>query len=181
MVKTKKKKEIKKEKELKLDLGCGPHPIEGFTGVDSMDFGQPIKADLTKKWKWKDNSVDEVNCSHTIEHFTNKERIHVFNELYRVMKVGAKCTITVPHWASIRAYGDLTHEWPPISEFFWYYLSKDWRKTNAPHTPLTCNFTATWGYSMHPLWQTKNQETQQFGLTHYREVAQDTIATIIKV
>ena len=175
---------VKKEstKRLALDLGCGPNKREGFIGVDIMQFDGKVDIvhDLRKKWPWKNNSVDEVHCSHTIEHFTNIERIHVFNELYRVMKLEAKSLIIVPHWSSIRAYGDLTHQWPPISEFFWYYLARDWRKINAPHVPLICNFESTWGYSISPLWQTKNQESQQFALAHYKEVAQDTIATLTK-
>ena len=174
---------IKKQPEidLKLDLGCGPHPKDGFTGVDEMDFGQPIKHDLRKPWPWKDDSVSEVNCTHFVEHLAATDRIHFFNELYRVMKVGAKAAIVVPHWASTRAYGDLTHQWPPVVEMFWYYLDANWLRANAPHVPLKCNFQATWGYSIHPTWQVKNQEAQMFAITHYREAAQDMIATLTKV
>ena len=175
-----KKKQKAKPQVSKLDLGCGPHPKEGFTGVDIMDFGQDIVADLRKRWPWKDGSIEEVHCSHTVEHFTGEERIHFFNELYRVLKPDGKCTMIVPHWASVRAYGDVTHQWPPISEMFFYYLTKAWRDGNAPHVPFTCNFETTWGYAISPLWQTKSQESQQFAATHYREVIADTIATLIR-
>ena len=178
----KKKKEKKEVPLLKLDLGAGPHPKEGFQGVDIMEFPgvDNIIADLRKKWPWKDNSVEEAHCSHFIEHLLPAERIHFVNELYRVLIPGGKCQVITPHWASTRAYGDLTHEWPPISEFFWYYLDKVWRAANAPHVPLTCDFVATWGYNINPAFQVKNQEAQQFGVTYYREVAQDTIATLTK-
>jgi len=128
----------------------------------------------------KDASVDEVYTSHFLEHLTGAERVGFFNELYRVMRKDAKAQIIVPHWASGRAYGDPTHQWPPVVEFFWYYLDKGWRDANAPHAGLTCDFLATWGYSVAPAWQVRSQEAQMFGINHYREVAQDMLATVVK-
>jgi hypothetical protein len=166
---------------VKLDLGCGKNKKEGFTGVDAISFdGVDIVADLRKKWRWADNSVDEVHCSHFIEHLTNDERVHFYNELYRILKKDSKATLVAPHWSSGRAYGDPTHQWPPVVEFSFYYLDKGWREVNAPHCGLKCDFNASWGYSMHPTWQSKNSETQMFGITHYREVAQDIICTVVK-
>jgi len=186
---------------VKLDLGCGPNKREGFVGVDALPFDGKVDVVLNlverraykgdgvptgwrdgpvfiKPWPWKDGSVDEVHSSHFVEHLTGAERVCFFNELYRVMRKDAKAQIIVPHWSSGRAYGDPTHQWPPVVEFFWYYLDKDWREANAPHAGLNCDFLATWGYSVAPQWQARNQETQMFGVHHYREVAQDMIATI---
>lgn len=167
---------------LRLDLGCGTRKQEGFTGVDSMSFpGVDEVLDLTGPWPWKDDSVEEVHCSHLVEHFTAPQRIHFVNELYRVMKKGAKATIIVPHWCSTRAYGDLTHQWPPVSEFWFYYLSKAWRETQAPHNDsYTCDFESTWGYSVHPELQVRAQEHVHFALSHYKEAAQDLMATLVK-
>ncbi|UOF78259.1 methyltransferase [Caudoviricetes sp.] len=169
------------QKPLKLDIGCGKNKREGFIGVDILDFpGVDQKVDIRKApWPWADDSVEEVNCSHFLEHLTAPERIIFFNELYRVCKKDSKTAIVVPHWSSMRAYGDPTHQWPPVVEFFWYYLSKDWRVNNSPHVGFTCDFVASWGYSIHPVWQVKSQEVQQFGVNHYREVAQDMIATLV--
>ncbi len=169
-------------KELKLDLGCGINKKEGFLGVDARKFkGVDKVADLTKKWPWKTGSVDEVHCSHTVEHFTAKERIHFVNELYRVLKPNAKATIVVPHWASQRAYGDLTHQWPPVSEFWFYYLDKTWRATNAPHNDgYTCDFNVTWGYGMREDLLSRNQEYQNHAMANFKEVLTDTIATFTK-
>jgi hypothetical protein len=173
-------KEIKAP-ELKLDLGCGKNVREGFTGVDLRDFGQPIRADLRSAWPWKDGSVAEAHSSHFIEHLKQQERIHFVNELYRVLVPGGKCQLIAPHWSSCRAYGDLTHEWPPISEFWFYYLNKAWREQNAPHNDAyTCHFECTWGYSLHQGIQTRNQEYQMHALTYWKEAAQDIIATLVK-
>ena len=69
MGKAAKLKAVRKS-ELKLDLGCGKSPREGFTGVDVRDFGQPIKADLSKAWPWQDGTVKEAHSSNLVEHLT---------------------------------------------------------------------------------------------------------------
>lgn len=178
-------KKIKKQtacgNPLKLDLGCGKNKQPGFLGVDNISFdGVDLVHDLRTPWPWEKESVQEVYCSHFLEHLTNAERVHFYNELYRVLKKDAKASIIVPHWSSGRAYGDPTHQWPPVVEFSFYYLDKGWREVNAPHCGLVCDFLATWGYSLAPLWNTRSQETQMFGVNHYREVAQDLMATLVK-
>lgn len=168
-------------KALKLDLGCGMNLQAGFAGVDVRDFGQEYVCNLTAPWPWDDDSVDEAHTSHFVEHLNARERIHFVNELYRVLKPGAKCSLIVPHWASCRAYGDLTHQWPPVSEFWFYYLSKAWRAGNAPHNDeYRCDFEATWGYSLRADIQARNPEFQQYAVTNFKEAVQDIIATLTK-
>lgn len=181
-------KKVKEEKPLKLDLGCGPNPKEGFEGVDQYAFDGKVKHvfDIRKTpWPWKTSSVDEVHCSHFVEHLTAKERVGFMNELARVLKPGGKATIVTPHWASGRAFGDPTHQWPPVSEMFYFYVSKEWRDKNAPHTDISinkdgfsCDFKASWGYGLNPAITTRNQEFQQFALSFYKEAALDTHATL---
>jgi SAM-dependent methyltransferase len=171
--------------QLKLDLGCGTRKRDGFVGVDARAFAgvdQVIDlGDTSKPWPWDDASVDEVNASHVVEHFTAEQRIHFVNELYRVLKPGAKALLTVPHWCSQRAYGDLSHQWPPVSEFWFFYLNKEWRAVNAPHNDFyRCDFEATWGYCMRPDVGIRNQEFQQFAMANYKEACLDTIATLTK-
>lgn len=177
-----------KEAPLRLDLGCGPNAREGFLGVDRIDFKKGnMVADLREKWPWADNSVDEVHCSHFVEHLAARERIHFCNELYRVLKPGAKASIIVPHWNSSRAYGDMTHQWPPVSEFWFYYLSKEWRAQNAPHDDIahnpdgySCDFACTWGYAPHPALTVRAADYQQHAFQWFKEAIQDLHATFEK-
>lgn len=152
--------------------------------MDGVDVVLNIGRD---PWPWGDGSVESANASHFIEHLTTEERYHFFNELWRVLKPGGKCSFAVPHFASCRAYGDPTHVWPPFTEFSLPYLNKDWRKTNAPHTDgenaagrFLCDFDSTYAYTMHQALLTRNQEFQQFALTFYKEAAQDIVGTLIK-
>lgn len=181
---------------IKLNLGSGRKKIEGFLSVDNIKFPEvDVVTDLTKKFPWEDNSVTEIHSSHVIEHFDAMERVHFVNEMYRVLVPDGKVTLQAPHWASCRAYGDPTHKFPAISEFWFYYLSREWRlgnkeknlEPNAPHTDASfikggfnCNFEATWGYSLNPQLQFRNQEAQQFMIQFYKEAALDIIATLIK-
>lgn len=174
---------------LKLDFGCGPNPREGFEGVDSTRFdGVKHVVDLKRTpWPWSDNSVSEAHASHFVEHLNAMERVGFWNELHRVLVPGGTCQIIVPHWASNRAYGDPTHQWPPVSEMAFYYINRDWRLQNAPHTDakylkggFDCNLNATWGYAMRPDITVRNQEYQQFAMQNYKEVCQDTICTVKK-
>lgn len=196
---------------IRLDLGCGPNkkktdaqgqPQE-WIGVDSIAFPGvdvvlnlvevKLASSLTREvigylpWPWEDNSVEEAHASHFVEHLEPMERWHFFNELYRVLKPGAKATIITPDWCSQRAYGDMTHKWPPVSGFFWMYLNKDWRMANAPHNDaqhvkggLSCNFGAQWGPTLHPELATRNQEYVQHAITFWKESCQDMIATLTK-
>lgn len=188
---------------LKLDLGCGPNKKPGFFGVDSIAFpGVDKVMDIGKDvWPFKNDSVEEFHCSHVIEHLTWPQRVHFFNQLYRVMKPGAKGALILPHWASMRYYGDPTHQ-SAMSEFAFYYLSRPWRAggvpigaapgtaaqpAQAPHTDIQfnpggydCNFEVMWGHSLHPQLQSRNAEYQQHALTFWKDAAQDLMATLIK-
>jgi predicted SAM-dependent methyltransferase len=178
-----KKVVMKEEQPLNIDLGCGKNKQAGYVGVDRIAFdGVDIVADLAKdKWPWEDNSVDKAHCSHFVEHLDAVERVHFVNELYRVLKSKAQAQIIVPHWASCRAYGDLTHKWPPVSEFWFYYLSKDWRVGNAPHNDMyECDFEVTWGYGLTPELLSRNEEYKAYAMKNYKEAVTDIIATFAK-
>jgi SAM-dependent methyltransferase len=202
---------------LKLDFGCGPNPREGFEGVDLYPFGGKVKhvLDVTarepllvpttthgilqadphglgrfKPWPWADDSVDEAHASHFLEHLTNLggrwERVWFFNELFRVLKPGGQCAIIIPHWCSNRYYGDPTHK-EPFSEMGFYYIKRDWRLTQAPHTDVSnnpdgysCDFDAGWGYGLHQALLPRNQEYQQHALQFWKEAAQDIVSTLTK-
>lgn len=174
---------------IKLNLGAGPTRMEGFISVDAIKFpGVDIVTDLNEDWPWEDSSVDEAHASHVLEHFGSMERVHFLNELWRVLKPGAKCTIIVPHWCSNRAYGDPTHKFPPVSEMAFYYWKKEWRLSQAPHCDssnmkdgFTCDFEVTWGYNLHPEVASRNQEYQQHALQFDKEAAQDIIAHLTAI
>lgn len=164
----------------KIDIGCGLRPVEGFDGIDMLDFGQAIVYDVRiTPWNLEDNSIEAVTSNHFVEHLTGAERVSFFNELYRVMKPGAQATIITPNWQHACAYGDPTHQWPPMSQWYPLYLDKDWRAVNAPHTQYTCDFNYNIGGSWDQSVQGRNMEYIQMAMNNYTNIWRDLIVTII--
>lgn len=182
---------------MKLDLGCGQNKREGFFGVDIVktdatdvvwdlrrtpwQIGELVEVAIIAaggggRWygppdgrcKLEDDSVDEVFSSHFFEHLSGPERMPFMNELWRVMKVGAKATIITPFYSSSRAVQDPTHAWPPVCEASYLYFNKKWRDDNKlSHYPLVCDFDWTCGYGIDGEVQLRSEEYQRFALKHY--------------
>ena len=54
---------------VRLDLGAGQSPREGFAGVDLYAPDPQYRVDLFSfPWPWADGEVDELHCSHFVEH-----------------------------------------------------------------------------------------------------------------
>jgi hypothetical protein len=173
---------------LKLDLGCGKNKAEGFIGVDSLALpGVDTVADLRQRWPWADGSVEEVRCSHFLEHLTSGERTHFANELYRVLWANGKAQIITPHWTHACAYGDPTHQWPPVSEWAFQYWNRSWREAQAPHTDkknfpggYDCDFDWTIGFSWDPWLEARNNEMKAFAMQRYVNSSRDLVVNLTK-
>ncbi|ANV90850.1 class I SAM-dependent methyltransferase [Picosynechococcus sp. PCC 8807] len=108
------------KKKIKLNLGCGDQVPENWINVDyslgarlmkfpffkfinsklhlfNLDWNDNIVLhDLTKTFPWKDQSVDVIYSSHTLEHLTKEEGQHFLMECYRVLKDNGLLRIVVP-------------------------------------------------------------------------------------
>jgi len=170
--------ECKINGELKLDIACGINKKPGFTGVDICG-GADIVVDLEKfPWPFADNSVDEIFCSHYVEH--TPDLISFANELYRIMKVGTKAEIIAPYYSSIRAWQDPTHL-RAISENTFLYFNKEWRQINElDHYPIVCDFDFECSYKFDPDWRDRSDDELKFAIKHYINVVYDIRATLIK-
>jgi SAM-dependent methyltransferase len=175
---------------ISLDIGCGINKKPGYIGVDAIAFPNvDIVHDLRGgPWPFADNSVGVSHCSHFIEHLTNLndrwERVHFFNELWRITVPGGKCTLTFPYWGSNRFYGDPTHK-EPLSEFTFYYLDPNWRATNAPHIDSVhvphgyrCHWACTWGHNLLPDLNARNDEYKIFAAQFFKDAVTDLVVTM---
>lgn len=171
---------------MRLDLACGTKKKEGFIGVDSINFkGVDQVCDLRYDWPWIDNSIDEIYCSHFVEHLEARQRVFFVNEAYRVLKTGSKMELRFPHWSSAMAYGDMTHKWPPISEFWCNYLSKEWRMQCAPHDDIefnpegyNCNFSSKITFIVP---KTIQKDQMEFSRTYLRDVIEEIQVELTKI
>lgn len=95
---TEEQKELAKycEKGRGLDLGCGNlkcHP--NAIGVDlHHESSAEIKSDVRDLWMFKDEELDFVVSSHTLEHMP--DFISVLKEWKRVLKIGGVLAVAVP-------------------------------------------------------------------------------------
>jgi predicted SAM-dependent methyltransferase len=90
-------------KPLKLDIGAGEFPRgEDFTTVDLH-----VKADIAAPmWALPiaDNSVDEIWCSHALEHVAVADVHRTLKEWLRVLKPRARVIIRVPNFDYVARY-----------------------------------------------------------------------------
>ena len=166
---------------MKLDLGCGQNKRQGFKGVDiAPGPGVDFVWDLNKyPWQpFKDNSVEEGNISHYIEHVP--DLMSFMNELWRICTPDAKINIVAPYYTSIRAWGDPTHV-RAINEWTFLYFTDKWRMdpANKPvvgHYPIKANFDIELMYFFfNPPWDKKSDEAKQFAQQHYWNVVSDIV------
>jgi hypothetical protein len=186
---------------LKLDLGCGLNPKEGFEGVDLRGEKAKFKVDLFKfPWPFKDNSVEEIHASHFLEHvpareieerdlatpdatrFLGQDMLFAFmDECYRIMKMDAWMHVVVPSGRSNRAFWDPTHRRFFMQETFLYF-ARDWRKMNGlDHYRVSCNFGVDVGHSMPNEEGLRSSEVQQDRVAHLWNTTVDWIAKLKKM
>ncbi len=96
-------------KPIRLHLGAGEIPIEGFYNLDIKELpGIDIVADLNEKLSLiPDNSVSEIYSRHVFEHIDNL--IGLMSEIHRICTATAKINIIVPHFSNPNFYSDPTH------------------------------------------------------------------------
>jgi hypothetical protein len=155
---------------IRIDIGCGKNKKKDFIGWDkSPKSSADLIIDVRNTpWPLGDKSVDEAFTAHFFEHLTGEERMVFMNELYRVMKEGAKVTIITPFYSSTRSIQDPTHAWPPLCEASYLYFNKEWRETQKlDHYEITADFDYTFGYAVDTDVGVRSLEYQQFAIKHY--------------
>ena len=89
---------------MKLNLGSGSQPIEGYANLDGAQgdaiFPLPF------------SGVDEIRASHVLEHFGQEESIDVVFEWVRALKPGGVLKIAVPDFDDIVRRIRLGESWP---------------------------------------------------------------------
>jgi predicted SAM-dependent methyltransferase len=183
---------------VRLDLASGQVPRPGFQGVDLFTGDHRVDL-LAFPWPWADGTVDEVVCSHFVEHipmgFVDADNVvhplpgigrkdlflAFFDEVHRILKPGGKAEIVVPYLMSHRAFQDPTHR-RFICEASFSYLMKPWRDANKlDHYNVQCDFIAEACIPItDPIEGTRIQEVQASRRQHYWNVVSDMIVVLRK-
>ena len=168
------------QKSIKVDLGCGNNKQSGYIGVDKIKLDcVDVVHDLdTYPYPFENNSVDEIFCSHYIEHVEDLPKF--MDEIYRILKSGAKATIIAPYYTSVRSWQDPFHK-RAISEMTFLYFNKNWRDQNRlNHYDVKCDFDLTYGYALDPEYVSRAEEHRTFAIKHYWNVVSDIYVTLTK-
>ena len=92
---------------MNIDIGGQKHRRDMKNKWKILDIsdGAEIKHDLnsSKPIPVKDNSVDSIFCSHTLEHIEPERITPLLRDFYRILKPGGVCRIVVPD-ASVAIY-----------------------------------------------------------------------------
>jgi hypothetical protein len=185
---------------LKLDLGCGQVPKEGFEGVDLYSDRAKHKVDLFRfPWPFASNSVEEIHASHFLEHIPAREveerdlsgsdrsylgadMLFAFmDECHRVLKTDCWMHVVVPSGRSNRAFWDPTHRRFFMQETFLYF-SAEWRKLNGlQHYRVGCNFGVDVTHSMPQDEGLRSADAQAQRFHNFWNVTVDWIAKLKKL
>lgn len=109
-------------KIIKLNLGSGGKPLEGYINVDSNT--KAPKVDVVHNldiypWPFEDESIDEVVMDQCLEHLNDHNR--AMKEIHRILKKGGVANISVPHFTWQYAFHDPTHKHFFGYNTFFYY------------------------------------------------------------
>jgi ubiquinone/menaquinone biosynthesis C-methylase UbiE len=110
---------------LRLDLGCGvtKRGVE-YVGVDALDApAVDVVGDVTEVLRaLADDSVDEIYCSHLLEHVEDLSSL--VREVERVLALGGRLVAVVPHFSNAYYYSDPTHR-RPFGLYTFSYFAED--------------------------------------------------------
>ena len=82
---------------MKLHLGCGKNKLDGYINCDISSEVKPDKiVNLEKRLPFKNNSVDEIYSSHSLEHCSMNAVPAMLKDWNRVLKENGKIHVIVP-------------------------------------------------------------------------------------
>ena len=113
---------------MKLNLGCGRNPIDGYVNLDRAALpGVDVVHNLEQfPLPFDDDTFDEILGVDLIEHIT--DALGLMGELYRIAKPGALCTFLLPFGSSDDAWEDPTHVRPYFLGSWMYFAQPTyWR------------------------------------------------------
>lgn len=83
------------QKKGKLEIGSGSIRRSGWISSDYRP-GCDLMLDITRKWPFKDGTLQELYCCHVLEHFSHVQLKYILKEANRVLAPGGRFRISVP-------------------------------------------------------------------------------------
>ena len=111
-----KAKQLADQSPLRLNLGCGELPQEGYINIDLIGLPVDVAWDLNRPLPFTSGSVDVIFHEHVLEHLAPLQGYFLLKECHRLLKEGGVLRIVVPDAGRYMAsYFDehhtFLHEW----------------------------------------------------------------------
>lgn len=125
------------DKPKNLNIGCGNNYESGWI---NCDLSKKVKADAyfdcgRDKWPFKNSTFDKIKAEMVFEHLPDySARLHFLKEAHRVSKKNARIFLSVPHFSSQGAWGDLQHVRPFTSMSLDYFAVNKTHKNSIMHS-----------------------------------------------
>ncbi len=104
---------IREASDVRLNLGCGDAPIDGWINVDGIwNPRAELVVGLRGRLPIASGSVRFIFTEHLIEHFRYPEAVHFLGECRRILEPGGAIRVVAPDLqAMARAYAEQDREW----------------------------------------------------------------------
>lgn len=132
----------------KLQIGCGPYPLEGWFNTDvltNLRKGSPVYMDAGEPFPIPSSSFDYVYSEHLFEHLTYSQAANMLNECYRILKPNGVLRIATPN---LQFLLDLYLH--PEKELNKKYNEFNAERSGMPSSPVytVSYFHTTWGHKI---------------------------------
>ena len=116
---------LERKGALKLDLGCGAAKRDPtYVGVDVLNTSAAdVVGDVSQVLgALPEDRVQEIYTSHLLEHLPDLSAL--VDEVERVLTIGGRLHVVVPHFSNPYYYSDPTHR-QPFGLYTFSYLAED--------------------------------------------------------
>ncbi len=95
--------QIRSDARLRLNLGCGQHPIKGSVNIDLYSDHADQKLDVLDLASYANDSVDLIENHHLFEHLSYEDGRRGLHEWRRILKQGGRLILTCPNFSRVAA------------------------------------------------------------------------------
>jgi len=103
---------------MKLNWGSGAERVDGWLGVDRVDYGWNVVSDITTDpLPWGDGYFDMIVANHSLSDLDWHQLPEAVGELHRVLRPGGVLRVLVPDLlGAVAAYERYDRAWFPQDE-----------------------------------------------------------------